>query len=143
MKATGNCVNSPGCSAAASSGLLVLIAFSPAVTLWFRDISGLSPELARLAVLPIRIFTVIPALEVLLAFQRARFVVGKNTRPITMATAIEVAVIALALLLAVSGTDLVGVTAAALAALSGRLCAIAFLLVRSRGAHLLEFESEN
>jgi hypothetical protein len=116
----------------ASSGLLVLIAFSPAVTWWFRDVSGLSTELAALAVLPIRIFAVIPALEVLLAFQRARFVVGQETRPITTATAIEVAVIALALLLVVSGTDLVGVTAAALAAMSGRICAVAYLHLAGR-----------
>ncbi len=107
----------------ASSGLLVLIAFSPAVAWWFRGVSGLSTELAALAVLPIRIFALIPALEVLLAFQRARFVVGHETSRITTATAIEVAVIALALLLAVSATSLVGVTAAALAAMSGRICA--------------------
>lgn len=117
---------------AVSSGLLILIAFSPAVTIWFRDISGLSPELARLAVVPIRIFTLIPALEVLLAFQRARFVIGNDTRPITVATAIEVSVIAAVLLLAVSGIDLVGVTAAALAALSGRLCAITYLQLAGR-----------
>ena len=116
----------------ASSGLLVLIAFSPLVSWWFRDVSGLSTELAALAVLPIRIFAVIPALEVLLAFQRARFVVGQNTRPITMATALEVAVIALALLLAVSFTGLVGVTAAALAAMSGRVCAITYLHLARR-----------
>jgi len=115
-----------------SSGILILIAFSPAVTVWFRDISGLSPELARLAILPMRIFTIIPALEVLLAFQRAQFVVGKDTRPITKATAIELAVIALVLLLAVSKTDLIGVTAAALAALSGRLCAIVYMLRSGR-----------
>ncbi len=112
---------------AVSSGLLVMIAFSPAVDLWFRGISGLSPDLARLAVVPMRVFTLIPALEVVLAFQRARLVVGKETRPITVATAIEVAVIALVLWLAVSATDLVGVTAAALAAMSGRLCAVAYL----------------
>jgi len=112
----------------ASSGLLVLIAFSPAVTLWFRDISGLSPELAQLTVVPIRIFAVIPALEVLLAFQRALFVKSKSTRPITMATAIEVVVITAVLLLAVSRTGLIGVVAAALAAVSGRLCANAYLL---------------
>jgi hypothetical protein len=116
-----------------SSGLLVMIAFSPAVTLWFRGISGLSKELADLAILPIRIFTVIPALEVLLAFQRAQFVVGKSTRPITKATAIEVAVIASVLLMIVSLTSLVGVVAAALAAVSGRLCANAYLLRTGRG----------
>ncbi len=115
-----------------ASGLLALIAFSPFVDLWFRGVSGLSSELAGLAVLPIRIFTLIPALEVLLAFQRARFVVGKRTRPITVATAIEVAVIASVLLLAVSNTDLVGVTVAAVAALSGRFCAITYLLLTGR-----------
>ena len=118
----------------AASALLALITFSPAVNLWFRGVSGLAPELARLAVMPIRIFTLIPALEVLLAFLRARYVVGKRTHPITVATAIELSVIALGLMLAVTGTRLVGVTAAALAALSGRLCAIAYLLRTGRGA---------
>jgi hypothetical protein len=118
--------------AGVSSGLLVLIAFSPAATWWFRGVSGLSGELTDLALLPIRIFTVIPALEVLLAFQRAQFVVNKNTRPITQATAIEVAVIAAVLMTLVSFTSLVGVLAAALAAVTGRLCANAYLLRRNR-----------
>ena len=121
----------------AASGLLAFIAFSPVVTWWFRSVSGLSRELTDLAILPIRIFTVLPALEVLLAFQRALRVKGKNTRPVTMATAIEVAVIAAGLLLAVSRTDLVGVVAAALAAVSGRLCANAYLLLQDRESEKL------
>lgn len=112
---------------AASSGLLVVLAFSPAVDLWFRGVSALTPELSRLAVTPIRIFALIPALEVLLAFQRARLVVGRRTRSITIATGLEVAVIAAALGLAVSATGLVGVTAAALAAMVGRVCAVTYL----------------
>lgn len=116
-----------------SFGLLFLIAFSPAAFLWFRSISGLSKELADLAILPIRIFTIIPALEVVLAFQRAQFVVGKDTRPITVATAIEVTVIATVLMVFVSATRVVGVVAAALAAISGRLCANAYLLQSGRG----------
>ena len=111
----------------AASGFLAVIAFSPAVTWWFHGVSGLSLELAGLAVMPIRVFSIIPALEVLLAFQRARLVVSQCTHPITKATAIEVAVIAAVLLLAVSGTGLVGVTAAALAAVCGRCCAITYL----------------
>jgi hypothetical protein len=118
----------------AASGLLAVIAFSPAVIWWFHGVSGLSSELTGLAILPIRIFAVIPALEVLLAFQRARLVVGKTTHPITTATAIEVAVIAGVLLLAVSGTRLVGVTAAALAAVCGRFCAIAYLQLAARSS---------
>jgi hypothetical protein len=70
----------------------------------------------------------LPALEVLLAFQRSTLVKAKNTRPVTIATAIEVTVIAGVLLLAISGFHMIGVMAAALAAVSGRLCANFFLL---------------
>ena len=56
----------------------------------------------------------------LLAFQRSLLVKGKNTRPVTIATAIEVTVIAGVLLLAIFRVHMVGVLAAALAAVSGR-----------------------
>ena len=116
----------------AASGLLAVIAFSPAVTWWFHGVSGLSVELTGLAILPIRIFAVMPALTVLLSFQRSHLVKMGKTRPITVATAIEVTVIAGFLLLAVAKTDLIGVTAAALAAVSGRICAIAYLQMAAR-----------
>jgi hypothetical protein len=112
---------------AASCGLLLAIAFSPAVDWWFRGVSGLTPELARLAVVPMRIFALIPAFEVLLAFQRARLVTGARTRPITIATAIELGIIAGVLWIAVSATSLVGVTAAALAAMTARVCSLSYL----------------
>lgn len=118
--------------AAMSSGLLAAIAFSPAVVLWLRGVSGLSAELAGLAVLPVRILALVPALEVLLSYQRSRFVLAKRTRVITLATAVEVGVIASVLLAAVSRTNLVGVLAAALAAVSGRLSSNAFLLWSGR-----------
>jgi hypothetical protein len=116
----------------AASLSLALISFTPAAFLWFHRISGLSPELTRLAILPIRVMSILPGLEVLLAFQRSVRVKEKDTRPVTLATAIEVTVIALVLLLAVSGLHMIGVEAAALAAVSGRLCANAYLLRRSR-----------
>jgi hypothetical protein len=114
----------------AASLSLALISFTPAAFLWFHRISGLSLELTRLAILPIRVMSILPGLEVLLAFQRSVRVKEKNTRPITLATAIEVTVIAAVLLLAVSGLHMIGVEAAALAAVSGRLCAN-FYLMRS------------
>jgi hypothetical protein len=117
---------------ATASLLLGLISFTPAVFLWFHHISGLELELSRLAILPIRIMAVLPALEVLLAFQRSLLVKGKNTRPVIMATATEVTVIAAVLLLAISRAHMVGVVAAALAAVSGRLCAIGYLLLYGR-----------
>jgi O-antigen/teichoic acid export membrane protein len=112
----------------ASSLLLAFIAFTPAAFLWFHQVSGLTMELTKLAILPIRIMSILPALEVLLAFQRSLLVKGKNTRPVTMATAIEVTVIAGILLLAITRFHLVGVVAAALAAVCGRLCANFYLL---------------
>ncbi|MEI6613608.1 MAG: hypothetical protein WCL37_01805 [Chrysiogenales bacterium] len=112
----------------AASFVLGLISFTPAAFLWFHHVSGLTLELTRLALWPIRIMSILPALEVLLALQRSLLVKDKNTRPVTMATMIEVTVIAGVLLLAISRFHMVGVLAAALAAVSGRLCANAYLL---------------
>ncbi|MCX6558010.1 MAG: hypothetical protein NTW95_11390 [Candidatus Aminicenantes bacterium] len=111
-----------------SSLSLGLISFTPAAFLWFHRISGLTLELTRLAILPIRVMSILPGLEVLLAFQRALRVKEKITRPVTLATAIEVTVIAAVLLLAISGLHMIGVEAAALAAVGGRLCANFYLL---------------
>jgi O-antigen/teichoic acid export membrane protein len=112
----------------AASLLLGLISFTPTAFLWFHHVSGLTLELTRLALWPIRIMSILPALEVLLAFQRSLLVKGKNTRPVTIATAIEVTVIASMLLLAISWGHMIGVMAAALAAVCGRLCANFYLL---------------
>jgi len=114
--------------AIAASGSLALFACSPAVLWWFGRVSGLSPELTRLAVLPVRILTVIPALEVLLAFQRACFVIAKKTRFITKSTALEVAIVAGLMLLAVSRTHLIGAVAAASAVVCARFSASVYLL---------------
>lgn len=112
----------------AASFVLGLISFTPAAFLWFHHVSGLTLELTRLALWPIRIMSILPALEVLLALQRSLLVKAKNTRPVTIATAIEVTVIAGVLLLAISWGHMVGVMAAALAAVCGRLCANFYLL---------------
>jgi progressive ankylosis protein len=114
------------------SVLLGFISFTPAAFLWFHHISGLTLELTKLAILPICIMSILPALEVLLAFQRSLLVKNKNTRPVTIATAIEVTVIALVLLLAIFWGHMIGVVAAALAAVSGRLCANTYLFLTCR-----------
>jgi hypothetical protein len=116
----------------AASFVLGFISFTPAAFLWFHHVSGLTLELTKLAIWPIRIMSILPALEVLLALQRSLLVKGRNTRPITIATAIEVTVIASVLLLAISWGHMIGVMAAALAAVCGRLCAIGYLLLYGR-----------
>ncbi len=109
-----------GLGLAASAGL-ALIAFTPLADLWYRTISGLSPELASMAVIPTRVLVPLPAISVLLSFQRAILMQGRRTRPITVATAIEVAGIAVLFVAGAWGLGLVGVTAAFAAFVGGRI----------------------
>jgi hypothetical protein len=97
------------------------IAFTPLSELWFHEVSGLSHELVGYAILPLRILTPVPALAVLLSVQRAILVDGRLTFPITLGTLVEVGGIVISLALAIHGGQLVGVTAAAIALLAGRL----------------------
>ncbi len=79
---------------AATAGLAA-VAFTPLADVWFVTISGLSPELASFAYTPTRILVILPALSVLLSFQRAILMQSRVTRPITVATMIEVSAIAI------------------------------------------------
>jgi hypothetical protein len=107
--------------AVGSSAAMALIAFTPLAWIWFRDVSGLSTELTVFALLPTQIVTVLPALSVLLSVQRAILVDNRVTAPITWSTVVEVGSIVGALVLFIAGMDLVGVTAAAIAFVVGRL----------------------
>lgn len=112
-----------------TASILLVISLSPFSDLWFSGLSGLSDELSRLARFPLLILAIIPALEVLISFQRAVLINSRFTNPITMATAIEVLGIILVLIVSVKFFDLIGVTAAAFAMLFGRLGANIFLFV--------------
>ena len=112
-------------------GLLTLglgiVAFTPLGALWFGRVSGLSAGLAPLAALPVRILTLMPALEVLLSLERGLLVHAHRTRLITWATVVEVATVVGVLFVGVVGFDMVGVVAAAAGLLLGRLASTAFL----------------
>lgn len=116
----------------AASAALALIAFTPLAGVWFETISGLSPELTAFAIPPTRILVLLPALSVLLSFQRAILVQGRFTRPITAATAVEVGGILLAMAVLTRGLGMVGATAAALAFLVGRLGGNGYLVLPCR-----------
>lgn len=113
--------------ALSSSSLLALIAFTPLSNIWFIHISGLSEELARIAILPAKILALIPALSVLLSFQRAMLVKAQNTLPVSKATLIEVLGIILILYLLIYQFNWVGATAAATALITGRAGANIYL----------------
>jgi len=114
--------------AVTSSSILVLIAFTPLSEIWFVNISGLKLELAVLAELPARILCIIPALSVLLSFQRGMLVNGSDTKPVTTATLIEVIFIILVLYILIYYYSFIGATAAAAGMLTGRSGANIYLL---------------
>ncbi len=104
----------------AASGM-ALVGWTPLSEVWFRDVSGLSAELTSFALVPTRILVILPALSVLLSFQRALLVNARATGPISLATGMEVGGIAAILTLLIAGFDMVGATAAAIAFVLGRL----------------------
>ncbi|MGK2856879.1 MAG: hypothetical protein ACSLFQ_06715 [Thermoanaerobaculia bacterium] len=111
---------------------IALVALTPLETLWFERVSGLTPELTAAAIWPARIMILLPALEYVMATQRARLILLHRTRLITVATAIEAGGLAVTLLLAVGPLGMVGAVAGAIATMVGRIAANAYLYVRLR-----------
>jgi hypothetical protein len=112
----------------ASSGGLALVALTPLADVWFETVSGLAPALAVFAHAPTILMIPLPALSVLLSFQRAMLVTGRRTGHITNATITEVLVVALLFATFGWGFDMVGVDAAFLAFLGGRTAGNLYLL---------------
>jgi len=113
-----------GMVAAASLGL---IAWTPLSALWFEKVSGLTPELTRFAVPPVRVLFLMPALTVLISFQRALAVHFNATSHVTWASALEVTGVVAGLGIGIAVFDLVGAVAAATALMLGRLAANTYL----------------
>ena len=100
--------------------LISVLAFTPLADLRFINISGLSKELADLSYLPLKIMVLLPALTVLLNFQRSSLILNGTTGPISMATATELSGIILVLLVCVVFLNLTGAVAASIAFMVGR-----------------------
>jgi len=100
--------------------LISVLAFTPLAEFWFINISGLSTELADLSYLPLKIMILLPALTVLLNFQRSSLIINGTTVPISMATALELVGIIVVLLVCVVFLNLNGVVAASIAFMAGR-----------------------
>ena len=111
-----------------TSVCLAVIAYSPLSFLWFYDVSGLSIGLTEFAIPPLKILVLLPALSVLMSFQRALLVNARTTKVITSATAIEVTGIAMVLWIAIHYYNTIGVMAAVTAIVLGRICATILLM---------------
>ncbi len=114
--------------AAATTLAYALIAYTPLVNVWYHTVSGLSEELMAFALTPTRILPILPALAVLLSFQRGFLVHTRTTRPITWATVIEISVIVLVLMVTINVFYVIGATAAAVAFVAGRVAGNLYLV---------------
>jgi len=110
--------------------LISVLAFTPLAELWFINISGLSQELADLSFLPLKIMILLPALTVLLNFQRSLLLISGNTGPISIATALELIVIIAVLLVGIVFLNLIGVVAASIAFVTGKGLSTLYLVPR-------------
>lgn len=117
-----------------AAAALALIVFTPLAVVWFETISGLSPDLSRFAYVPARLTVPVVALSVLLSLERALLMKVRRTHPITVATAIEVVVIAVAFVVGAWGFGWLGVTAAFAAFVAGRFASTAYLAVPVRAS---------
>ncbi len=100
--------------------LISVLAFTPLADLWFINVSGLSTELADLSYLPLKIMVLLPAITVLLNFQRSTLIINGTTGPISRATATELIGIIVVLFVCVVFLNLIGVVAAAIAFVVGK-----------------------
>ncbi len=117
-----------GIIAALSATLLIFgITTTPLANIWFHNISGLSMELTELSILPAIIVSILPALTFLISVQRAVLVYVQRTSPLTTATIIEVVLILIVLFVGIKFFNLVGVMAASIAYIIGRLIANFYL----------------
>ena len=114
--------------------LISVLAFTPLADLWFIQVSGLSKELADMSYLPLKIMVLLPAITVLLNYQRSTLIINGTTGDISKATAVELVGIIVVLLVGVVFLNLVGVIAASIAFVVGKGLANIYLTPKQTAA---------
>lgn len=114
--------------------MISVLAFTPLADIWFINISGLTKELADMSYLPLKILILMPALTVLLNFQRSSQIINGTTGSISVATAIELTGIIVVLFLCVVFLNLIGVVAASIAFIAGRGMSNLYLIPKQAAA---------
>ena len=109
---------------------LAVVAFTPLEAVWFEQVTGLTPRLASAALLPMRILVLLPLLDFLLSVQRADWIVGRRTRVVTVATAVEGIGLTLVLFATIGPLSMAGAVGGAVAMIAGRLAANVYLWSR-------------
>lgn len=84
--------------ALALSGSFALAALTPVARILYQRISGLSPELVSLAIVPTIILSVVPGLAAMISWRHGLLVCSKQTRTITSAVSLHLVVLATVML---------------------------------------------
>jgi hypothetical protein len=116
------------------SGVFALVAVTPAARLWFEKVSGLTPDLVALAIVPTMILAFLPGLDTLLSWERGVMVHVGRTRAITQAVVLDVVVLVVVMLGVGAVLPLAGATMAAIALTSAVGAEWVYLWWRSRPA---------
>jgi hypothetical protein len=111
--------------------LFSIVSFTPLAFLWFNNLSGLSLELSKFALLPTKILTLTPALMVLLTFLRSLMVNSRKTKQITLATTIELTTVIILLVFTTQVFGMIGAVGAAVSMAIARMLSNGYLLFPS------------
>ncbi|HOW84855.1 MAG TPA: hypothetical protein P5119_05825 [Candidatus Aminicenantes bacterium] len=112
---------------AVSTTALALVSLSPLSMIWYRRVSGLSPDLAAFAVLPGALLSLLPFLESILSLERGVLVRAHRTAPIVIAVGAQLAMTVAVFVLMVLGLKVVGALAIGPALTAGYLTSVSIL----------------
>lgn len=125
--------------------LMAMLGLGPLGAFWFQSFSGLQGDLLQLALSAILICLPLGGLPTLLSLERALLMAARNTRPVSRATALEVGIICLCLLLGNQLGSAPGVIWACIGFSLGRMASVAWLLRPALAAHrqLMQADAHN
>lgn len=118
----------------AVTGLFFLLTVTPGAAWWYRHVSGLTPDLAQLAILPTLIMALVPGLNGLLSWYRGVLVANKRTAPIGVAVGLNMGVLLGLMLLFPLFAALPGAVLAAIAFTASLVVECLYLWWESRSA---------
>ena len=124
--------------ALALTSIAVAVTLTPLASLWFTGVAGLPADLAALARVPAALLVLVPALTVLTSWQRGVLVFFSRTGAITVATAINIAVLLAVVLGGVQVLPWPGAVTAALALAASLLAEVVYLTAQAHGSRRME-----
>jgi len=108
----------------ATTLLLILVAFTPLLHIIYTIFPyHLQPSLSEFAILPTRIFILLPILSVLYSLQRAMLINSRLTKQVTTSTMIELVTIAIILTALVQVSTMTGIVAVSISLVTGKILA--------------------